>query len=155
MVTDAGEGVTPADRDLYGCLRHKDPLVVVNKIDLLGDTPESDPPAPWPEGSEVPISAKYNEGIPGLHQAISERVLHGMEGLNGERLLPNLRQKESMEKASDSVRRAIDCIEMNAGSFELAAIDLGEARAAVGEVLGLRAADDVLDQIFSRFCIGK
>jgi tRNA modification GTPase len=155
MVTDASQGVTAADRDLYRCLRHKDPLIVVNKMDLVPDTRENATTRPWPAGSEVHISAKFDQGIPRLHQAIAERIFDDAEGLDGERVLPNLRQTEGIKRAATGVRRALACIGDSANAFELAAIDLAEARKAVDEVLGLRAGDDVLDRIFSQFCIGK
>lgn len=155
MVTDASQGVTSADRDLYQCLRHKDPLIVVNKMDLLPETRKNASSTPWPEGCEVYISAKYDQGIPRLHQAIAKRIFDDAEGLDGERVLPNLRQKEGIERAATGVRRAMACFDGSGNAFELAAIDLAEARKAVDEVLGLKAGDDVLDQIFSRFCIGK
>ena len=69
-------------------------------------------------------------------------------------LVPNLRHKLSLERSLRAVESAIDCYR-RALPEELIAIDLKEAVDALSEVIGLAGKETVLDEIFTRFCIGK
>ena len=69
-------------------------------------------------------------------------------------LLPNLRHKMLLQEALDAVCRSAEAVRRQ-DPFELAAITIREAVDALGRILGVAVTDDVLEDIFSRFCIGK
>jgi tRNA modification GTPase len=67
---------------------------------------------------------------------------------------PNLRHKLCLERSLEAVNRALQLLD-NQSSAELIALEVQEALAHLGEVIGLTTTEDLLDQIFSQFCLGK
>ena len=69
-------------------------------------------------------------------------------------MIAHLRQKAALERAAAGLTRARDALR-DGRAPELAALELREALAALGEITGGNAAEEVIDRIFARFCIGK
>ena len=67
---------------------------------------------------------------------------------------PNLRHKVCLEKSLEAVNRALELLD-HQSSAELLALEIQEALAHLGEIIGLTSTEDLLDQIFSQFCVGK
>jgi tRNA modification GTPase len=96
----------------------------------------------------------YDRGIDFLKEQIIETVCGKNPVDIEESVIPNLRQKLLLEdglKAAEAIRRELE----NGLPLELIAIHLQDAIEALGQILGASVKVDVLDQIFSRFCIGK
>ena len=72
----------------------------------------------------------------------------------GEVFISNERQKDSLLKAKNSIALALDAAE-NGAPFDLLYIDLEDSLSALGEVIGLTVQEEIIDQVFSRFCVGK
>ncbi|MGE5814620.1 MAG: tRNA uridine-5-carboxymethylaminomethyl(34) synthesis GTPase MnmE, partial [Acidobacteriota bacterium] len=124
-------------------------VIAVSKSDL--------PPA-WilaglPEAAEtVSVSAATGEGLDRLRRAILESL--GAGDLREGAAVTNIRHLALLDRAAVSLARARDAASI-AQPEELVLADLHEARAALEEVTGKRSSDDLLNEIFSRFCIGK
>ena len=69
-------------------------------------------------------------------------------------IVPNARHKEKIESGLLSVKKAIDALQKET-PCEIIAIDIKDAIDRIGEIVGHQCSHDILDQIFSRFCIGK
>ncbi len=128
---------------------------MINKIDLTDDPIRFELPQEWQDGKSQNIctSALYDQGIKELKTLIAETVLHSDVNLE-EKAVPNLRHKLSLEKALlalETVKGGFD----QSISFELISIDLNTALDALSEISGENVKTDVLDNIFSQFCIGK
>jgi len=127
-------------------------LCVVNKRDLPQVLDESAAAGP---GCEVlHVSALTGEGMDELRQALGRVVCQGRLDASAADCLFNARQREAVRRALASLGRAEGAVRERMG-YEFAALDLREATDALGEVTGGVDAQDVLDRIFSRFCIGK
>ncbi|MDL5047540.1 tRNA uridine-5-carboxymethylaminomethyl(34) synthesis GTPase MnmE [Oscillatoria amoena NRMC-F 0135] len=125
-------------------------LRVWNKADLL---PPEFPRAQFAPG-DVLISALTGAGLEDLHRAVLEKIgFSGMES-GGEEFLINARVRDCLSRAATALDHAVAGFDANAG-LELVAFDLRTACAAIGEVAGKTSTDDLLDLIFSAFCIGK
>ena len=111
-------------------------------------------PANWSSKDCLRISALYDSGI----EALKEQILITAFGKNPIRIetgiVPNLRQKLLLEDSLNAAQ-AIHGELCNGAPMELIAIQLQDAIDALGQILGTSVKVDVLDQIFSRFCIGK
>jgi tRNA modification GTPase len=150
------DAVTPfirEDYDIYNIIKERPVIIVVNKIDkasadfvLCTEYELENLPA-------VKISALYNTGIDFLKETI-KKLFENMTGLYSGDILPNIRQKKALEKGLDSVKSFVHGLKTGL-PFELVSIDLKDAIDSLKEVIGLKIKDDLLDQIFSRFCIGK
>jgi tRNA modification GTPase len=96
----------------------------------------------------------YNKGIEELKTAVFSVVTDqsGPADLPG--IVPNLRHKLAIQKAVTASRMAIEGFEIRRHP-ELVAIDLKDALDALGDVVGSTTSEDILHDIFNRFCIGK
>ena len=121
-------------------------LIVANKADL--------PPA-WRRDDTVEISAKTGEGLDALRTRIAQAL--DAEPLADRPELTNVRHIALVQRAHDALGRARAAALADGGSLseEFVLADLQDARAALEEIAGRRAPDDLLAHIFARFCVGK
>jgi len=101
----------------------------------------------------IPVSARTGSGIPQLRQAILDKLqpLDPGEGLTG---MTASRCRLSLESAIDALRRAKNSSSLAEGD-EFVTQEIRSALLSIGEVTGAIYTEDLLDKIFSRFCIGK
>ena len=132
-------------------------LVVLNKIDVLAPftlQPLSEELAHRLCQRILPISTRTGEGLDELKTTITSRFLTGsFEAYEGV-VITNVRHRAALEQATTAIMQALSSIE-GGGQAELLAVDLHDAADALGEIIGTLTSDDVLEQIFSQFCIGK
>ncbi|HLP15638.1 MAG TPA: tRNA uridine-5-carboxymethylaminomethyl(34) synthesis GTPase MnmE [Bacteroidota bacterium] len=100
------------------------------------------------------VSCKTHEGIEGFKELLYRTALPAYDSDAASVTITNLRHKQSLERARASLERAERAIAANA-SGEFVAVDLREALDELGTVIGLATPDDILNTIFSKFCIGK
>jgi len=153
LVLDASEPLTDADRaiaDLIGC---KPAIVVLNKTDLVRPGEDRGPAAVLTTPA-VSISALTGQGIDTLEEAIVETVLSGQVAAPDVPVVSNPRHKERLSRALEHVGAALATAQAGL-TADLVAIDLAAAVHALGQVTGQTTSDDLLENIFSRFCVGK
>jgi tRNA modification GTPase len=146
LVVDAREGVTAADEAIAARLPAKlARLVVRNKIDLAPDAAA----ATTSDGASIAVSARTGEGLAALQRRILE--LAGWRDLGEGAVGARERHVAALERARERLEAARRVIEQP----ELFAEELRLAQAALDEITGRFSADDLLGEIFGRFCIGK
>lgn len=130
-------------------LRHPAPcrIAVWNKIDLVPDRELPEVP-----GGALRISVREEKGIEELLDAFVRQAIRSPHPEVPE-VAVNARAAAELKKAAETLPEAAR--EFREGEFELAAIRLREAQNAIGAITGRTAEPDILDHIFSRFCIGK
>ncbi len=106
----------------------------------------------WGEGEALPISTKTGEGIDALMRIIAARAAEAVGGETDAPLLTQARHRSHLETAAASLD---DFLTGSPEAVELRAEDVRRAAHALGRITGRVDVEDVLDQIFSRFCIGK
>jgi tRNA modification GTPase len=153
-VVDGSQPLTGADRDIAALVGDKPALVVVNKCDLLPRLGEGGEIAWLPGAPRLDVSALTGQGIEALEEAIVELVLGGQVTAADTPLVSNPRHQASLGRALDHVRAAEES-QQRGDSPDLAAIDVREAVDALGEITGETVSEDLLEAIFSKFCIGK
>jgi len=154
FMVDCAMPLNDEDVQIYGLVRNRRAVLVINKIDLVPHVPiktivQRFPGLPW-----VEISALYNRGIDKLKDAVFREVTHQGGPVDLPPIVPNLRHKVAIEKALRASREAAEGFRIGRPA-ELVAVDLKEALDALGEIIGVTTTEAILDQIFSRFCIGK
>ena len=154
FMVEANRSLTPDDFAIFDQLKSRPVIIVINKIDLENGSNSVELPASWSKNDWVRISAIYDRGIDQLKEQIIETAF-GDKPIDVEAaIVPNLRQKLLLEEALGATESI--CLELKNGiPMELVAIHLQEAIDFLGRIVGATAGVDVLDQIFSRFCIGK
>jgi tRNA modification GTPase len=146
FVYDAAAGWSAEDAELAEVLSERRPLLAANKSDLGGHHPH--PPA----GEGIAVSALTGEGLPELERVLRERL--APHSAVDDILVNNLRHKTLLEEAARHVRDAIQSVQQQRPP-DFVSIDLRAALSALGTITGDEVSESLLDEIFSRFCIGK
>lgn len=156
LVLDATSPPTPDDHALAATLPARPVLVLENKLDLLPpDAPTlSAHAALLPDAPHLALSALAGTGIEALEETMWQMVMGGEATASEAALVTNPRHKQAIQQAHEHVAAALQ------GSLagmpaDFLTIDLHAAVNALGSVTGESATEDLLDTIFSRFCIGK
>ncbi len=158
FVVDASQPFSEADRAIAALIGKRPAIVALNKIDLL--EPEArarilqTPTSPFDSFPAVPISALTGEGLESLEEAILEAVFSGRVTASETPMVTSPRHKEALSRALDHVRAAQAAYQEGVVA-DLVAIDLTAAIHALGEITGQTASEDLLETIFSHFCVGK
>jgi len=154
FLVDAGAGLTDQDRELYGSVAGRDHIVVLNKTDIASPDLLAGLEQSFPGTEVVRISCHRHEGIEGLREAMFRRMQG--DGTLEERpaCAPNLRHRLVLEKSRTACRRLREAMAGGAPA-DLLAVEVQAALDHLGDIVGITTPEDVLDAIFSRFCIGK
>lgn len=152
LVVDASEGLTPYDLALLRTVPDgPGVLVLLNKVDLADPDAVALAAGQLGDVRVVGVSALTGQGIDRLEDSVAE--LAGLSDRE-ESLVASARQEEALRRAEAHLREALETGREGFGS-DLLAIDIRAAWSALGEITGETVGEELLDQIFSRFCIGK
>jgi tRNA modification GTPase len=153
-VVDGSEPITAQDLDILPEVQPRRVVVAMNKNDLPRRLNPRDLGEHLPGAPLIPVSALDHSGIDRLEEAIRDLVLDGRQDSSAEILLSNLRHKQALERAREGLEQALEASRANL-SAEFISVDLGRALQALGEIVGETTSEDILERIFSQFCIGK
>ncbi|MEN6371143.1 MAG: tRNA uridine-5-carboxymethylaminomethyl(34) synthesis GTPase MnmE [Armatimonadota bacterium] len=157
FVVDSSYGLTDEDRKILSGFETP-VLIVLNKIDLLTNENKLEAlqqiHSEFPYIVAIPISASTGLGIEELEDKIAETVMSGKAGSGEGALVTNLRHKQALIAAKESLEKALITIEQ-ALPIDFLSIDLAAARMNLGDITGDTASADLVDRIFQDFCIGK
>jgi len=154
LVIDRSRPLNQYDLNLIQAVENKTTLVVINKIDLPAKLSEKKIHSIQKYLTKVEVSALTGEGFEDLTQGIVERIMDKKADLSPPPIVPNLRHKMLLSKAATFLQNASTNILRNT-PLELVAADLSWAKDAIDEITGNRTNEDILDTIFSNFCLGK
>ncbi len=154
VVFDGSIALTPDDHQLLAETAAKPRVLVQNKCDLRPCWSRAELGSAHAEAPFVPVSASRGDGLAVLEQSIVRHVVGDTQLNQGEVRLTQSRHRQLIDAALHNVRAAADGLRQGI-PLEFVALDVTEAVENVSEVLGESAAGEVLDRIFSQFCIGK
>lgn len=150
-VLDSSKPFDKADEDLLQAIAHKKAIVLINKCDIRS------PDFVLPKGpaNVVEASARTGAGIRELKEMIYCVCISSVVHLDAETsLVTNIRHKHSLDLASLALAEAANSIEHNI-PLEIGAMYLREALDHIGAITGVVTTEDILNKIFSEFCVGK
>ena len=152
-VVDSSQPLDENEQEIMELLRGRKSIVIYNKTDLasavdMGSLREK-------TGSQViPVSVVEETGIEDLEKSIREMFFQGEISFDDEVYITNARHKTALEEAEKSLEMVTESIE--AGMPEdFFSIDLMGAYEALGKILGESLGEDLVNEIFSKFCVGK
>ena len=154
ILIDGSSPLTEEDAEVIERNREKPVVLAVNKSDLPQGITSARIHDLTPDVEPLWISAKYGDGIDELKDRIYTLAVNNRDDTLSDVVLTNLRHKTSLEKAVAALATAHANLS-GGDSPELAAFDVKEALNHLGEIAGETTAEDVLDRIFSTFCVGK
>ncbi len=152
-VIDSSTELDSNDFEIIDILKDKNAIVLLNKSDLSTITTE-DIVRKYLDKPVINISAKDRTGIDELESKISEMFLHGQVSFNDEVYITNIRHKNSLNEALNSLKLVLESIK-NDMPEDFYSIDLMNAYEELGLIIGEAVEDDLMQEIFSKFCMGK
>ncbi len=150
FVFDASEGWTKEDDYIYEEIKHKNPIVVGNKIDLVLDKNHRNNII---KDIIIYVSSKTKQGISSLENKIFERL--NIKEDSEDEVYINLRHYRALKKSKEILQRSLENLDMLKDQKEILMLDIQEAEKYLEEIVGEITTEDVLGNIFSNFCIGK
>jgi tRNA modification GTPase len=154
ILLDGSTCITQEDMEVIEKNKGKEIILAINKSDLPPQIQGNDLEKIIPGADPLLISAKYGDGISQLKQQIYDLAVGNKRTTESDVVLSNLRHKVAFEKARDLLTAACNNIRQGV-SPELTAFDIKESLEHLGDIIGETTNEDVLDRIFSTFCIGK
>lgn len=152
-VVDSSTPLDENDEKIMEMIKDRTALVLLNKSDLDMVTTE-EMIASHLDQKIIKVSMKENQGVDELENAIKELFFHGKVELNDEVYITNARHKAALSNAKDSLNMVLDSIAMEMPE-DFYSIDLMNTYEELGNILGESLGEDLVNEIFSKFCTGK
>ncbi len=151
VVVDGSDPLTSEDREVLRLAKTEKSLVLVNKCDLPSKLGEG-----WCELGErvICVSAKSGEGLDSVREAIRRQLVSAGGDAHNAVVVTSVRHGAALRRAAEALKHSIESAK-EGFPCEVITVDLREAADALGEITGSISSDDVLERIFSSFCIGK
>ena len=154
LILDISEELKKEDRETIDLIKNKEVIVVGNKIDLGINDDLTEIEKQFNKDRLVLMSIKENDGIEKLKKTIVDMVYGGSAKHKSSSLISNIRHKDLLERAKDSLEKALEAVAQSI-PVDLVSLDIKDAWRYLGEITGDTIEEDIINEIFSRFCIGK
>ena len=153
FVADASRPLDENDREIMTFIRDKQAVVLLNKTDLQGVVTAQEIEEECGH-KVIPISAKEERGIDALEAEIKGMYYHGEIHFNDQVTITSVRQKNALEESLKSIELVENSVHQGLPE-DFYSIDLMNAYEQLGTIIGEAVEDDLVNEIFSRFCMGK
>jgi len=152
-VVDSSRELDQNDFDIIEMIRDKKAIILLNKSDLT-TVVTKDMIKSHIDKSMIEISAKEESGIQELEETLKNMFFDGEISFNDEVYITNIRHKTALTEAFESLKKVIFSIE-NDMPEDFYSIDLLDAYESLGSITGETIGEDLVNEIFSKFCMGK
>ncbi len=154
-IVDSSVGLDKNDKEIIDLLDMSKTIILLNKSDLDVVVNEEDIKKITGETADfLTISAKEKEGLDAFTSLIKEKFFSGQISFDDEVTISSLRQKEALSSALQSMKMVQQSLEDDMPE-DFYSIDLMNAYACLGEIIGEEVGEDLVNEIFSKFCMGK
>ncbi len=154
FILDNNSGIDDEDLEIIKIIKNKKTIPIINKCDLESHIDETIILKNFPHIDIIKTSAITNEGFDQLEGKIKETVFEGSSPEIESVLVTNARHLDCLQNALQNTEKAIANIKKGISS-EFYLVELKEAVNSIKEIVGESVSDDILERIFSKFCIGK
>ena len=153
-IFDSSKELTQEDLEILDLIKYKKSIILLNKTDLSAIITEQDERLTAVTQNILKISALNKTGIEELYEKISEMFNLNEINLDNDILITNVRHKNIISKAIENVKKANEAIDMNM-PIDIITIYIKDILEDLGEITGEVVTDDIINEIFSKFCLGK
>ena len=154
LIFDASQPLNDTDRELLKTARTANAILILNKMDLPVVTPPTALLTHCPKKQVIETVIPEGKGLDKLKTVVTEELLGGKSIIGESLIVTNARHQEALRQAKEGLNYAIESLE-NRMPPDLIAVDLRITLDALGDIVGKTTTEDILDRIFSQFCIGK
>ncbi len=152
-VADASAPLDEDDKNIIEQIKNRNVIVLLNKSDLPAAVTQEEITALL-DKPVLSVSAKFKDGIEDLADLIEEMFLHGKIDPNHEIYITNIRHKNALTEAKKSLLLVKQSV-LDGMPEDFYSIDLMNAYEILGSIVGEAVEDDLVNEIFSKFCMGK
>ena len=153
-IFDSSKDLTDEDMEILNLIKGKKVIILLNKIDLNSKIDEKDYRLLAVSQDIIKVSALNNLGIDKLYEKITDLFNLDQINLDNEILITNLRQKNLITKAIEHIHETKNTMSNNM-PLDIVAISIKEILEDLGSITGDEVSEDIIDEIFSKFCLGK
>lgn len=153
-VVDASQPLDESDLEIISMIEQKKAIILLNKTDLEPKLTVKELQNRCPSHPILMISAKTEEGMENLETTLQQMFLEGKISFNDEVYITNARHKECLDNSIKSIEKVLESIEAGLPE-DFYTIDLMDAYSSLGLILGEAVEEDLVNRIFSKFCMGK
>ena len=154
FIVDGSSPLSREDRKIMTKIDTRKSIVLINKTDLGPKIEEEEIRITLPHAGIIKSSIKNNVGIEELEQEIASMVYGGQVKQEESLLVTNVRHMELLEKAKSSINDA-KAMADNTEALDFIEVDVRRCWELLGEIIGESVTEDIIDQVFARFCLGK
>lgn len=153
-IFDSSKELTKEDLEILNIIKNKKSIVLLNKADLNSVLNENDERFKEITENVLKISALNGEGLEKLYALISKMFSLEEINVDNDVIITNLRHKNLISKAIENVKKAKNTVEENM-PIDIIAIFIKDILEDLGNITGEIVTDDIINEIFSKFCLGK
>ena len=153
-IFDSSKELDREDIEILELIKNKKSIIILNKCDLEGKIDEKNIKLNEASDYVIKISALKNIGIDLLYEKISELFNLNQINIDNDVLITNIRQKDFINKAIENVKKARETID-NKMTTDIVAIFVKDILEDLGSITGEFVTEDIINEIFSKFCLGK
>ena len=153
-IFDASKDLGKEDLEILELIKNKKAIILLNKTDLKEKINENDQKIKETGATVIKISALKREGIENLYDEITKMFDLNQINLDQETVITNVRHKNLIDQAIESTKKAKDTMEQKM-PIDIIAIFIKDILEDLGKITGEIVTDDIIDEIFSNFCLGK
>ena len=153
-IFDSSKELTKEDIEILNIIKNKKSIVLLNKADLNSVLNENDERFKKITENVLKISALNGEGLEKLYALISKMFSLEEINVDNDVIITNLRHKNLISKAIENVKKAKNTVEENM-PIDIIAIFIKDILEDLGNITGEIVTDDIINEIFSKFCLGK
>lgn len=146
--------LTPEDLEILELIKDRKSIIILNKMDLEAVLKEDDPRIQKASNHIIKISALNYRGIDKLYEEITNLFQLNEINLDNEIVITNIRHKNLISKAIKNVKKTKETVE-NKMPLDIIAIFIKDILEDLGNITGEVVSEDIINEIFSKFCLGK
>ena len=153
-IFDSSKELTKEDLEILDLIKNKKSIILLNKSDLKSILTENNEKIKSVSENIIKISALNKTGIDLLYKKITEMFNLNEINLDNDLLITNVRHKNIITKAVENVKKAVEALNMNM-PIDIITIYIKDILEDLGEITGEVVTEDIINEIFSKFCLGK
>ena len=153
-IFDSSKEFTEEDKEILEIIENKKAIIILNKIDLEAKIDENNPLLKEFSGNIIKISALNQTGLDDLYKKIENMFANNDINVDNDCIITNVRQKDLVSKAIEDVNKTKETLE-NGLPLDIISIFIKDILEDLLKITGEVVSDEIIDEIFSKFCLGK
>ena len=153
-IFDISGSLDEDDRKIIELIRDKKAIILLNKVDVLKNNNKMEEEIKKLNKPVIKISAKEEMGLENLYDEIKKKFELNEISSNNEILITNERHKNQIIKAKQNILNAIETVKNNT-PVDIISIYINQAMEDLGEITGVNVSENIINEIFAKFCLGK